>query len=426
MISNTNKTILVNGVNKASSICYKRSDTNDVNVDIPSSVICVSDGNDGYYGGSAIVVTDEIKGYFIKPMLLHEASVYNISGVVTPGDRMVFISKSIDSDTPEGLRNNIVKETYADKEGNFCFKNFNYTDGTLALWTVQLAQDSTTASLIYETSVVGYNPNIGNLLSYNFIEPSGSYLQPVFTITGSCSEDVEAVYVSKTSDEITVTNLMESMCSSIVPDNCKFEIKCNGEYEQNYTVWALSRLGGDLVINNISVSDGFSTCLSSDTMITMGDGSSKRMDKICVNDIVMSKNGMSRVTAIRRGHFNNHHILYHFEDGTVIDETHHHRFYNVDQGFWQRLQLWNIGDHAINQKNNKVALTSVEYLEEPSEMFGIWTEDGTYYANSLLSGAASCNKSLLAEATAEQAVEMMLSTDEEMLIELMGLGGVLP
>lgn len=426
MISNINKTILINGVNKASSVCYKRSDTDDINTDIPSSVICVSDGNDGYYGGSAIVVTDEIKGYFVKSVLLHKASVYNISGVVTPGDRMVFISKGIDMDTPEGLKNNIVKETYADKEGNFCFKNFNYTDGTLALWTVQLAQDSATASLTYETSVVGYNPNIGNLLSYNFTELAGTYMQPVFTITGSCSEDVEAVYVSKTSDIINVTNLMESMCSSIAPDNCKFEIKCSGEYEQNYTVWALTKLDGNLVIDNIKVSDGFSTCLSGDTMITMEDGSYKRMDKICVNDVVMSKDGVSRVTATCRGHFNNHHILYYFEDGTVIDETHHHRFYNVDQGFWQRLQLWNIGDHAINQENNKVALVSVKHLDELSEMFGIWTEDGTYYANSLLSGTASCNKSLLAEVTAEQAVEMMLSAEEEMLIELMGLGGVLP
>jgi hypothetical protein len=117
---------------------------------------------------------------------------------------------------------------------------------------------------------------------------------------------------------------------------------------------------------------------------------------------------------------------YYFEDGTIINETHPHRFYNVDQGFWQRLQLWNIGDHAINQDGNKIALVSVERLEENIEMFGIWTDNGTYYANGLLSGAAFCNKELLAEATAEQAIDMMLSADEELLVQLMGLEGVLP
>ena len=114
------------------------------------------------------------------------------------------------------------------------------------------------------------------------------------------------------------------------------------------------------------------------------------------------------------------------EDGTVINETHPHRFYNVDQGFWQRLQAWKFGDHAINQNGENVALVSVERIDERIEMFGIWTDSGTYYANGLLSGAAFCNKELLAEASAEQAIDMMLSTDEEMLIQLMGLEGVLP
>jgi len=88
--------------------------------------------------------------------------------------------------------------------------------------------------------------------------------------------------------------------------------------------------------------------------------------------------------------------------------------------------LWNVGDHAVNQDGEEVALVFVERIEEKVEMFGIWTESGTYYANGLLSGAAFCNKEMLAEASAEKVIDMMLSADEEILVQLMGLDGVLP
>jgi hypothetical protein len=420
MITNTLKTIIVDGVNTAST-AYKRNET-----EVVESQFYVV-GNNNRLGAVALAIIDEIKGYFIQPILLHEVSVYDISGVVTHGDRLVYLSSGFEKGSIEALRNNIIATAYADKEGNFKFSNIAYPDGTVSLWTTYLAQDATTASITYELSVVDYNPNIGDILTYSFNEPEGEYLHPLFTISGTCSDDIETVYVSCAENAMSVAYLMETMCSSATPVDGTFEVKCSGDYDENYIVWGLSKLDGQLVVNNIAVSEDSSVCLSGDTMITMADGSMKRMDKICAGDIVLSNNGISsHVHAVRRGHFSNYHILYHFEDGTVIDETHPHRFYNVDQGFWQKLQAWNIGDHAINQDGENIALVSVERIEERIEMFGIWTDSGTYYANGLLSGAAFCNKELLAEATAEQAIDMMLSTEEELLIQLMGLEGVLP
>lgn len=426
MISNTPKTIIVDGASYIGA-AIKRSDTGNNETDIQGSLFYIANGKGSYYGGSGIIVTGEIKGYFLKKILLHEASVYDITGIATPGDRLVYISSEFDPNNIEILKNSVINSAYANKQGNFTFKNIHYP-GTVYLWMSQLAQDAVDASITYELSIVDYNPEIGEFLTYSFNEPENEdYTNPKFTIKGTCSSDVETVYISKADNAIGVAYLMRSMISSTTPENGSFEIECSGEYDENYIVWGLSKRNGNLNVSSIKVSGDKSTCLSGDTMITMADGSLKRMDKICAGDIVLSKDGTSRVHTIRRGSFSDSHTLYYFSDGTIIDETHPHRFYNVDQGFWQRLENWNIGDHAIKYNGEKVSLTFIEILlDEKTEMFGIWTDDGTYYANGLLSGAASCNKELLADASAEQAIDMVLSLEEEMLVDLMGLGGILP
>lgn len=421
MIANTAKTILVDGVEGVNPVFKRSEDT------VVEGQFYVVGNNGNGLGGGAITITDEIVGYFIKPIMLHEVSVYEITGIATPGDTLVYLSSGFEKESISALRDNVIATAYADAEGNFKFPYVFYPDGTVSLWMVTLAQDATTASLTYELSVVDYDPNIGDLLTYSFNEPEGEHPHPRFTITGTCSEDIETIYLSNAENAMSVTSLMETMCCSVAPIDGTFTIEYTGEYALDYIVWGLSKLGGHLTVNQITIENDDSVCLSGDTMITMADGSVKRMDNICVGDIVLSKDGLpSRVHTVRNGRFSDYHILYHFEDGTVIDETHHHRFYNIDQGFWQRLQLWNIGDRAVNQDGKEIALVSVKRIEEKAEMFGIWTDSGTYYANGLLSGAASCNKELLAEASAEQAIDMMLSTDEEMLIQLMGLEGVLP
>lgn len=424
MIGNTTSMILVDGVSTANPV-YKRNDSDAV-ITLPY----VADGEGNALGAFAVTITDEIVGYIIKKIVLYDKSSYDISGIAIPGDTTVFISSGFQKDSIDALKNNIIASAYADEEGNFEFLNVSGSSGVISMWIATLAQNAPTASLTYERAIV-YGPDGDNILTHSFMEPEGDCTHPRYTITGTCSEDIEKnnekIYLSNTEDAMNISSLMETICHSVIPHDGTFTMEYTGSYEQNYVVWTLSKSGGYLLVNNISISNDTSTCLSGDTMITMADGSKCRMDTINVGDFVMSENGIpSCVYAIRSGKFSDYHTLYHFEDGTVIDETHPHRFYNVDQGFWQRLQLWKIGDHAINQNGDIVALTFVEHLDEAAEMFGIWTDSGTYYANGLLSGAASCNKKLLAEATAEQAIDMMMSTDEEWLVQLMGLEAVLP
>ena len=200
--------------------------------------------------------------------------------------------------------------------------------------------------------------------------------------------------------------------------------------ENRILIWCASLEGtyGDLTIDDFSFQPysseegGGAECLAGDTLITMADGTTKEMQYIKPNDLLLSRNGkLTKVLQVRRGTFNSYHTLYYFDNGTIIDETHEHRFFNMTQGFWQRLKCWNIGDIALDQNGNEVQLIKKKRVDEKAENFGIFVESGNYYANGLLSGEAWLNKPLLAEASIDQAVDMMLSVDERQMIELMGV-----
>lgn len=188
-------------------------------------------------------------------------------------------------------------------------------------------------------------------------------------------------------------------------------------------VWASNEEGGIGEIEIIGTSwYDYNACLSGDTLITMYDGSQKPMRDIKVGDEVLAQNGEKDIVhTVKNGIFSPYHILYYFDDGTVIDEISDHRFYNKNQGFWQRLKRWKIGEVTLNQNGEEVALIGKEVIEESAENFGIFTHTGTYYANGLLSGAAHCNKNLLRNVTIEQAIDMMLSVDERKMEILLGL-----
>lgn len=288
---------------------------------------------------------------------------------------------------------------------------------------------------------------------------TNAYSNPTYTITGSCSAEgstIRLTYVDNsdaavsTSDPLYSDSNYEyndtdgkltrdaltsaSVAASTTVTNGSFSFDTTIVYDglyKVYAVWTTPQSGNTLDVNSITVTDGSSTepstCLSANAPITMADGTYRKMEDMRVGDIVMAENGeITTVRKLARGAFNPYHILYHFEDGTIVDETHDHRFYNVEQGFWQYLKNWKIGEHAISQNGEHVALESIVRIDEPAEAFGLWTEHGTFYAHGLLSGETACNEHLLANATPEQALDMIMSLSESKMLELLGLEGALP
>jgi hypothetical protein len=126
----------------------------------------------------------------------------------------------------------------------------------------------------------------------------------------------------------------------------------------------------------------------------------------------------TRICKITRGIVSDYHTLYLFDDGTIIDEAHRHRFYNVDAGYWMYLDEWKIGDRAKNYDGNTPKLIRIERVDEPCRRYGLWTESHDYYANNLLSGETAANQTVLANATLEQAVDMLATVDADKLDKL--------
>lgn len=216
------------------------------------------------------------------------------------------------------------------------------------------------------------------------------------------------------------------MPSSVSPSNDGYSLESTwGQIEQPYDKFKIqagtNEANGELTV---TITQYDATCLSGDTLITLVDGTERRLDELTGTEMVLGGDlHPARILRLARGLWSDRHTLYHFDDETIIDETHEHRFFNVEQGFWQKLKNWRVGDHAKRLDGGAPALVSVEPKEERAEMFGIWVERGSYWANGLLSGDASANRPLLADATVEQAIDMAESLAEKDLMRILG-GGV--
>lgn len=152
-------------------------------------------------------------------------------------------------------------------------------------------------------------------------------------------------------------------------------------------------------------------CLSGDTLITLADGSKKRLDQMVAGDEVLCQDGVTVVESLKIMPANSFYYIYHFEGGIDIKETSPHRFYNIEQGFSQKLNRWQIGEHGLHEDGRHIALLSRECVNEQEMKYGLYTKSGTYYANGLLSSPMFANKLELAEASIDKVVNMVTSID---------------
>lgn len=157
--------------------------------------------------------------------------------------------------------------------------------------------------------------------------------------------------------------------------------------------------------------NGVPPCLAGDTLITMANGERKKLSELKRGDKVLGLEGVVEVKKVVVNSPNDFYYKNYFEDGTIIKETSPHRFYNVEQGFSQKLGKWKIGEHAINEHGENIALIKREKVQGKEYKYGLYTSSGTYYANGLLSGPMFINQPQFAEASIEKMVNMIASID---------------
>lgn len=134
-------------------------------------------------------------------------------------------------------------------------------------------------------------------------------------------------------------------------------------------------------------------CLTGDTLITLADGSEKRIDSLRMDDKVLSYNEQGELVASSLYYTdsdeNKSYVEYDvwtFDDGTIVKTVHRHRFYNVEHKAMMYMDEWKIGEHARTLSGNNVALVAHENVKEEVKHYTLFTEHQNYFANGLLSG----------------------------------------
>ena len=456
MFTSTDGKIILNGFTTQTMPVYKRNDD-----EIVQGAFYIYDGNGGGLGTMSIAITEEVVAYFIATEELSSICNYQFIGTTSPPNTAVYISAGFEHGSIDALQSNIIAYGMSDDSGEFVISNVDGINGVVSIWVCVPAEYAQIGGVACTIQATLKNMNVEDgILVYQYFETqpgpmacptcngtgsvdeaqctvcsgTAEITEPRYTLNGLCGEDVLSVYVSvvENQDALSYTSEIINTLSTNISGSCDV---VNGVYEvsfmpysnSTFVVWAVSESSDYLTIDDYSISEGYVECLSADTLITMADGSKRRIDSLCVGDLVMDEDGNpTPVYSVSRGRFSPYYTIYTFEDGTTVHEVKRHRFYNADQGFFQYIDKWQMGEHAVKQNGEKVALVSAEKVYERTERFGLWTKKGSYFANEVLSGMAFCNKRLLANATAEQAVNMMMSIAEHQLLKLIGLEGVLP
>ena len=136
-------------------------------------------------------------------------------------------------------------------------------------------------------------------------------------------------------------------------------------------------------------------CLTGETMITLSDGTCKRLDQVMPGDRVLCLNpetGALDIDEVVESDALEHkehteYDIWTFSDQTVVKTVYRHRFYNLDQQRMAYMDEWKMGEHAYTRSGKKVALVHHERVQEKVRHYTLFTKKwNNYFANNLLSG----------------------------------------
>lgn len=135
-------------------------------------------------------------------------------------------------------------------------------------------------------------------------------------------------------------------------------------------------------------------CLTGDTLITLADLTQKRIDELTLQDKVLAIDPETNALVADEITYTDstahktftEYDKWIFSDGTIVKTVHRHRFYNVERQAMVYMDEWNIGEHAIKQNGERIALVSHENVKEEVKHYTLFTKHQNYFANGLLSG----------------------------------------
>lgn len=146
--------------------------------------------------------------------------------------------------------------------------------------------------------------------------------------------------------------------------------------------------------SDITITGANDQCLTGDTLITLADGTTKRIDTITLADKVLAYNPETmaleadEIISCDSDKIKTHDNfdIWTFDDDSVVKTVHRHRLYNVEKQAMVYMDEWKIGEHAIKMDGTKVALVNHVNVQEEVRHYTIFTKNQNYFANGLLSG----------------------------------------
>ena len=138
------------------------------------------------------------------------------------------------------------------------------------------------------------------------------------------------------------------------------------------------------------------SCLTGDTLVTMYDGSQKRIDEVEFGDIVLSVDPKTNKLVLDTVIYtdkdevktDDHYDKWTFSDGYEVKTVKRHRFYNVERQAFVYMDEWNIGEHTYTIDGKCVELLKHEVVNEEVRHYKITIlKNHNYFANGMLTGS---------------------------------------
>lgn len=141
--------------------------------------------------------------------------------------------------------------------------------------------------------------------------------------------------------------------------------------------------------------DTYYVCLASDTLITMADGTTKRVDELRVGDKVLAVNPYTFEAIEDEVSYSDSETElwdsvrdeWTFDDGSTVTTVHPHEFYNVRTECMEYIADFEIGDRVRKQDGTTAALVSRKTIKERTRHNTLFTRTyNNYFANGILAG----------------------------------------
>ena len=267
------------------------------------------------------------------------------------------------------------------------------------------------------------NNEAGGYMSYSITAPDVN-LPPIecgviITMPGTPADNAGNLYAYSTEycnnpDPTDILRITLRQANDEVSIQCGYDINAGPSTDTPITqrIEVSYGLGGNL--NNVYVYvksalgitlssplewDSYQPCLVAGTMITLADGTHKKIEDVTYSDMLkvwsfdLGEDSEAIPVWVKRKQSTNKYTLLTFSDGTELRTVGHHIF-NKQAGAFTLIATDEtpVGTITVNEHGQEITLVSKETVHAPVDYYNIWTRTHlNAFANGILTGNRYCN-----------------------------------